>query len=54
MELEAEQVPFDSKEAMEYAMRYAKAHKLVLPLFYEMIAKKHGVPTEGVIFARHI
>lgn len=53
MELEAEQMPFDSKEAMEYVMRYAKAHKLVLPLFYEMMAKKHNVPTESVMFARH-
>lgn len=40
----------DSKEGMEYAMHYAKAHKLVLNTLYRNIARKYGVSIHGVMF----
>lgn len=44
----------DSKEGISYAMEYARAHKVVLNLVHEKLAKKYGVSTDGVMFARPI
>ena len=46
--------PVDSKEGIEYLLRWAKAHNIVLDERHERIALKYGVPTAGAIFARPI
>lgn len=47
-------IPVDSKEGIEALFQWAKAHKFVLDMAHERIAKKYGVSTEGVIIRRLI
>lgn len=42
----------DSKEGITELMRWAKASGTVLSEAHERVAKRHGVPTDGVVFAR--
>lgn len=47
-------LPLDSKDGIAWAFEYARAHRLVLYEYHEKIAIKHGVSTEGVMFAREL
>lgn len=44
----------DSPEGIEHLFRWAKAGSYILDERHERIAKKYGVPTEGVVISRPI
>lgn len=44
----------DSKEGIEIIMNWARACRFVLNEWHEMIAKKYGISTEGVMISRRI
>lgn len=41
----------DSKEGIAQLMKWAKTSRFVLYPYHRRLAQKHGVPTDGVIFA---
>jgi hypothetical protein len=47
-------VKLDSKEGIARFMDWARAHDIVLNEGHERLAKKHGVPTDGVVITRQI
>lgn len=42
----------DTKEGVQRLFDWAKAHGFVLHEFHEKLAKKHKVPTDGVVISR--
>lgn len=43
--------PVDSPEGIRRLFEWAQAHRFVLYPYHRKIAEKHGVSTEGVMFA---
>lgn len=46
--------PLDSAEGIAMLMVWARAHRAVLYEWHERVARKYGVSTEDVLFARAI
>jgi hypothetical protein len=44
-------LPVDSEKGIAYLMDWARTHGAVLNKYHHDIANKHGVPTDGAIFA---
>jgi hypothetical protein len=44
----------DSAEGIAAIMEFARRGQFVLNEYHEAIAKRHGVSTEGVVFARRL
>lgn len=49
-----ESVPVDSEEGIAEIIRWAKMQEVPLSERHEEIAKKHGVDTSGVVFAKKL
>jgi hypothetical protein len=47
-------VNVDSKAGMQILVDWARAHRFFLNEYHEVLAKKHGVSTDGVLFTRPI